>query len=187
MNNLLLPDLPQLLESHPEGISEHEMLKFLSDHPAFDGLGESGQLPLFQKHFLLMNALYQLQRQFWQEQRQMLTISPLRIVLGACATGADERAPAIPESPGLSDYYLDWRNFFDANEEDVQALLEDFWIRFSRFDRRAEALALLELEAGASQQQIKRRYRELVNHHHPDKGGDRDRFVRIRQAYELLT
>jgi DnaJ-domain-containing protein 1 len=99
---------------------------------------------------------------------------------------SDERAPAIPESPGLSDYYLDWRNFFDSNEEDVQALLDGFWIRFSRFECRADALALLELEADASQQQISRRYRELAGRHHPDKGGDRSRFVCIRQAYELL-
>jgi hypothetical protein len=48
-------------------------------------------------------------------------------------------------------------------------------------------LAVLGLEAGASQEAIKKAYRRLAAQHHPDKGGDADEFVKISNAYEFLT
>ncbi|KAJ1454491.1 DnaJ domain-containing protein, partial [Pelagophyceae sp. CCMP2097] len=50
-----------------------------------------------------------------------------------------------------------------------------------------DALAVLGLEAGASQEAIKKAYRRLAALHHPDKGGDADEFVKISNAYEFLT
>ena len=35
--------------------------------------------------------------------------------------------------------------------------------------------------------EIKQRYRALAQQHHPDKGGDEDRFKRIKLAYEVLS
>ncbi len=58
--------------------------------------------------------------------------------------------------------------------------------------RNAErkALDVLGLEVGATTQQIKRRFKELVKRHHPDaNGGDRsteDRLVEIIQSYNYL-
>ena len=54
----------------------------------------------------------------------------------------------------------------------------------------AKAFDTLELSAGATQDEIKRRYKELVKKHHPDaNGGDRgseERFRAVVQAYQLL-
>ena len=58
--------------------------------------------------------------------------------------------------------------------------------------RRAcgKALETLGLDAGATSQQIKSRYKELVKRHHPDaNGGDRgseDRFRDVLHAYRVL-
>jgi hypothetical protein len=58
--------------------------------------------------------------------------------------------------------------------------------------RNAErkALDVLGLEVGATAQQVKRRFKELVKRHHPDaNGGDRsteDRLVEINQSYNYL-
>jgi hypothetical protein len=52
-------------------------------------------------------------------------------------------------------------------------------------DRR-EALRVLGLEPGASQQEIKRAYRRRVKESHPDRGGDERTFQRVTAAYERL-
>ena len=39
----------------------------------------------------------------------------------------------------------------------------------------------------ASIREIKRAYRELARIHHPDKGGDPETFLPIKEAYEALT
>ena len=53
-------------------------------------------------------------------------------------------------------------------------------------DPRREALRLLGLEAGASQDMIKCTYRRLAKNHHPDLGGDAEAFLRLDAAYRLL-
>lgn len=53
-------------------------------------------------------------------------------------------------------------------------------------DPRQQALELLGLERGASLQSIKRAYRRLAKAHHPDLGGDVERFHRLDAAYRLL-
>jgi DnaJ-class molecular chaperone len=45
----------------------------------------------------------------------------------------------------------------------------------------------LELPANCSQEDIKRQYRTLAHQHHPDRGGDAERFKRISVAYEVLS
>lgn len=62
--------------------------------------------------------------------------------------------------------------------------------------RRADALAVLDLPAEASEEDIRRRHRELVKQLHPDANRNRppaeiaaatERFQRIQKAYEFLT
>ena len=45
----------------------------------------------------------------------------------------------------------------------------------------------LELPANCSQEDIKRQYRTLAHQHHPDRGGDAERFKRISIAYAVLS
>jgi len=51
---------------------------------------------------------------------------------------------------------------------------------------RQQALAVLGLPPDATDQQIKRRYRELAKKYHPDRGGDQREMQRIIAAYQLL-
>ena len=68
----------------------------------------------------------------------------------------------------------------------MKKLLDNFWQRFGTVDEQTKALRVLKLKADASQYDITRSYRELASRHHPDKGGDMEAFIHIRQAYELL-
>ena len=52
---------------------------------------------------------------------------------------------------------------------------------------RADALAVLGLQAGASQEVIKRAFRHLVKQHHPDMGGSAEAFRRVTEAYQRLV
>ena len=45
---------------------------------------------------------------------------------------------------------------------------------------------ILGLYRGASKEDIKKAYRKLVMHHHPDKGGSQIVFLKIKQAYDEL-
>jgi curved DNA-binding protein CbpA len=45
----------------------------------------------------------------------------------------------------------------------------------------------LEISIDASDEEIKTQYRALAMIHHPDKGGDEEKFKRIKEAYEILS
>ena len=45
---------------------------------------------------------------------------------------------------------------------------------------------ILGIEEQASQDDIKKAYRKLAIQHHPDKGGDENKFKEINEAYEVL-
>lgn len=44
--------------------------------------------------------------------------------------------------------------------------------------------SILDVDKSASDQTIKESYREKVKENHPDVGGDKDEFIRIKEAYE---
>lgn len=46
--------------------------------------------------------------------------------------------------------------------------------------------SILGVSSDATQEQIKRAYRDLVKAHHPDQGGDAELFKQINEAYETL-
>lgn len=51
----------------------------------------------------------------------------------------------------------------------------------------AEARRVLGVTASSDVETVKRRYRRLVQQHHPDRGGDVERFRQIQAAFELLV
>lgn len=186
MHNPLIPEILSLLRHHSEGMSEYELMQHCSEHGLFEHLVEESQLALFQKHFMIMNALYELQFQLWQDEKLYLEVSPLKVQLVTLSDNSEETAMVIAETEKLSEYYRDWNNFEETDEQGVTDLLSSFWQRFASVEKREEAFKILELDAGAKKQQIIDSYRRLAAMHHPDKGGDQERFIRVRQAYETL-
>jgi len=177
-------------------VSEYQLLEQLKPVPALLEIEESCRqqpaLLLFRKHFTLMNALYQLQRDYQQQGKFYLEISALKIALRPSlqppAQGllAATRVPSIPIDTKLADYYLNWNHYLNTTEDTVEQLLGDFWLAFSLPQKKLAAYQLLDLEVGCIFTQVEKRYRQLAAKHHPDRGGNSERFIQIREAYEVL-
>ncbi len=158
------------------------------------------ELHMFRKNFVVMNALYQLQRDL-RGSDYFLYISSLKIQLLEVTSSQnmsdvtaliDIEYDAVADQK-VGDYYLDWSNFDEADQSTVEALLKDFWERYTeyqknknRMDKRLDALRILGLESSASWEDIQQSYRQKVAASHPDRGGSSHHFIEIREAYQAL-
>ena len=79
-------------------------------------------------------------------------------------------------------YYLDLDQLYATGPDEVAALLNAFWVRMGRLDCREDALQVLGLSDPVDDAAIRRRYRELVMVHHPDRGGETARLQLINAA-----
>lgn len=188
----------RLLQALPEGCSEYQLIQQLRDRgdPRLPNLPLLDPLVLFRTHFIVFNALYRLRDRLWQERSHHLCISALQLQLQPYELAADQ--PAEPDP--LRGYYLDMRNLSDTGKDEVECLLDSFWNRMYGYrngnpnaadnpENRLAALEVFELQEDASELDftgIKRRYRELVSVHHPDRGGSTSRLQSINLAMEIL-
>jgi DnaJ-domain-containing protein 1 len=185
-NNPLLSVILRVLREQSAGISEYDLLKQIEvDGAHFAHTADEAQLALFQKHFMIMNALYQLQESLWRDEHVWLAISPLRIAIEMSAS-AHESQIALHSDDALRTYYLDWQQFLATDGAAVSELLASFWLRYSAHDQRQEALVTLQLDDNADWETIKQQYRRLAATSHPDRGGDATQFLAVRTAYEIL-
>lgn len=198
VNPLLLPVL-RCLKRQTAALGVHELMVAVQAEldaalEALPGVTDSWQLALFQKNFLLMNALFQ-----WQEKLRMegvqLSVSALYIALGPLPMGAGQQLTATPEQGedplALAQYYMDWNNFEATSAQQVDDLLAGFWQGYlsSAYlspEVQRDACHCLGLSVDADEAAIKRRYRDLAAQHHPDRGGSAEQFIAIREAYEIL-
>lgn len=72
----------------------------------------------------------------------------------------------------------------------VQAMekMHDAWGReIKRLKRpRYNPFDVLGISVSAPEEEVKRAYREKAKEHHPDKGGDKEQFIRLQLAYEMI-
>lgn len=158
----------------------------------------SSELRLFQKNFVLMNALYQI-KQSLIDSGFNLYISSLNILLTSDVKSNNQALSVntvendVSSDKSLSDFYLDWGNFRDTDQQAVEDLLSGFWKHFTEYnvlhgdkDKRSYALQTLGVESEASWENIKKAYRNKIAIYHPDKGGTSTQFIEIREAYQFL-
>lgn len=190
MKNPLVGPILAILKNHPNGMSEFDILKELKDQlPEFNTLAKDVNLLLFRQHFLIMNALYQLQSSLWQEENLMLSICATRIHLLSTTQIQLSETTTLSDSidAKLAAYYLDWSEYEKTDINEVSRLLNSFYKGISLHGDRDSALKTLEIEDNnPSKADIKQQYRKLAQQHHPDRGGNQDIFIDLRQAYEYL-
>lgn len=185
MHDDLMQQVQDLLVSVPEGMPEHTLLKRLqANNPDdFPDTLFRDDLLLFKAHFLLFHALYRLQERLLAAGRfgleidvRLIRLLPLTEAAGTAVTAADP----------MRDYYLDLTNLNDTTAVDVEKMLGRFWGRYLANDQRTSALAVLGLAPDVDLATAQQRYRQLAMLHHPDRGGDAERFQQIQSAMATL-
>jgi hypothetical protein len=186
-DNPLIHPIRLLLAEAGRVFSEHELIKCLqADDAAFPALAGSPRLALFQTHFLVMNALYRLQEQLFDENIH-LHISPMEIFLQSLSEVAANAVAENSSQSALKRYYCDWDHFQSTDEQDVEQMLGHFWQHYLAPDKQADAYRTLQLEPGVGLPAIQEAYRRMASLSHPDRGGDAAEFMLVREAYEVLS
>ena len=172
------------LDTNTDGFQEYELLSHLNTQGYFNALDVevSMTLLIFQKHFLLFHVLYSIHQQRVDDKQGALLITPLDI-RPLDYVAADTQ---IGEIDALAGYYLNLDNLELSTEDNVNELLNSFWEMYLKYDKRADALRVLELKDPVTDKEIVVRYRQLASVHHPDKGGDHEEIQAINEAYAIL-
>lgn len=190
MHNPLVDPIRCILDVAPSALSEYELIQQLQAQGWLDKNLSSDPLVLFKSHFLVYNALYQLQALYWEHDQQRLCISALAIELTARSSPMAKSGANLPDDDAgdqhLRAYYLDWAQLEQATTDSVNGLLSSFWERLVSDDDYHQALAVLSLSAPVDAQRIKQRYRQLAMEHHPDRGGSEARFQQLNWALGIL-
>ncbi|MCW8932717.1 MAG: molecular chaperone DnaJ [Gammaproteobacteria bacterium] len=188
MHNPLKRPILEILKESSKPLKEYDLHTILGGAAFAEFIDNcSLDLSLFRKHFLVMNALYELHDELLSE--------GIHLHISALAIYLEEVVQTIPEEKALStdtgfqklsEYYQDWQHFNKTNDNDVSNLLQQFWKKFLANEEKAQSLNCLELEESANWPEIQQKYKQLCQLHHPDKGGDSLYFLEIRQAYDNL-
>ncbi|VAW89383.1 hypothetical protein MNBD_GAMMA18-719 [hydrothermal vent metagenome] len=171
-----------------EPISEYELIAQLKEQGFFAFLPPppTPTHALFCAHFLLFHALYTVRDQLRLAQSAELHISPLAIQLHPYQSEVSALCKVDP----LRDYYLDLDNLHSTGKAEVDELINAFWKKFAQSEQdapaRVLALAQLGLKAPVTDEQIRRRYKEQVMQHHPDRGGNEQQLQALNQAMAVL-
>jgi len=201
-DNPLVLSVLGILKDSQSHISLYQLMKIL-EQTGYD-LDQSSdeasqELKLFRKNFVVMNALYQL-KQDLVGSGYCMNISSLKIqIISTNESDSNSNSLITDENKHdkvhqpLSDYYLNWGNYYQTDEQDVAGLLTQFWNSYKQFDqqhcevdKRLDSMQLLGVQSTASWKDIQHAYRQLVTVYHPDKGGDSLKFIKIREAYLFL-
>lgn len=198
-----IPDIPVELEeaifhilSDQSAIKEFDLMQRLVNlgfeqfRPSLD------HLELFRSHFLLFHILYRLQDLWSEKSLGMLSIHTLNIQLKTTNTPKPDGLTLSDEGERkIKAYYLDYDEFLQTQEEDVVALIGQFWQSFGQLkpvsqpeiERAKEVLGIEpDTPDPIPKSLINRQFRKLSQRHHPDKGGRAEDFRRLCEAKACL-
>lgn len=169
--------------------NEHQIIKHLQLKKVspFHYLSLSDTNDLFSAHFLCMHALYLLQRQYEQAASYTLMIESTRIERIELTIDAAKNNQLNLSTPNeLASYYLNAKHYFETKESEINELLTSFWQGYFAQNNRQAALQTLQLPLNADQKMIKKKYLQLAQQYHPDKGGCAEKFIAIKEAKIIL-
>lgn len=179
MENQFLIDY---LFSQTQPVKEFQLLQFIEqNHPEFfEPLGTSPSL--YKKHFLLFHRLYGLKQSLLKTGHSLM-ISALEIQILMSAA----KNQALSDFDPLAEFYLTLENLYRSDEE-ILAMQQQFWMRYLALDKKAAAIKTLGMQGvdPITADVLKKHYNQLIHRHHPDKGGNAQRFIQIQQAYSDL-
>lgn len=191
LNPFLSPILDELaVYFHKHTVTnEHQIIKHLQNQEVtpFQHFSLHNTNDLFSAHFLCMHALYHLKQQYELENTYRLIIESVRVErIDVSVNDIANHATNISTVDELAAYYLNAKHYFETKEEEINELLTSFWQLYFAQNDKNQALATLQLPVNATKQMIKRKYLQLAQQYHPDKGGCKERFIAIKEAKLIL-
>lgn len=190
LNTQVLEQLEQQLETlllrRYGEITEQQLLSLLQLKP-LSKITDS-QLALFQLHFVLYHLLYRIAERWAQTETAFLEIGLAQIKISPWQSDL----PMLTDSKGA--YYADWGNYWRMTPIALSERLTQFWQSYQQRYGNAtsialsddEALSLLQLDWPCSLSELKKAFRKQSLKHHPDRGGDKQSFVRLSLAYKKV-
>jgi hypothetical protein len=177
--------LQQILQEYPQGISEFNLLRVLQKPPLcyLPSNSNADSLILFRSHFWLFHNLYRLRQQGRSQGIFDVQISSLNICLTPYTS---PQTDSVTEHDGLQEYYADLSHLWSTAKHNVEDMLDDAFTRIFTTPEKARALAYFQLQEPVTLHTIKKRYRQLAQTCHPDKGGDPKIFMALQDAMNTL-
>lgn len=169
-------------------VSEYKLIKLLQSerYNTLNNLNMNQSEQLFQLHFLVFHALYQLQQELLSQGVGLLQITPLAICVTSIPLN-DKPNSSLQEQDKLAEYYLDLDNLTNTTAEDIEQLILSFWKSFNQPNSHLESLKILQLKPPVTYSEIKKQYKRLASQHHPDKGGSKESIQQINQAMATIN
>lgn len=190
-------------------VLENEMLRDF--FPGKDLSADGISLELFEKHFLLHRRLYLFDDELRLSSGQRLSIRLIRFrilpppepatcgylltdepaycgkpsVQGLCAAHRQSISGDELETPGLKGFYMDWSNLHTMDQMRLTRLVEGFFHQVFHPEEIQAALEILGLDEDADPEVVRKRWLELSRIHHPDAGGELEKYQRINAAYQV--
>ncbi len=181
LHSLILAYTPEQSVIEEQYLLQRLGLKLHSD------LAISADLQLFQRHFVLYHLLFRLQHSLFKQAQGYLRIDLAKVQYLPQTT-----APESLQDASRREYYLNWHHYYQMTEQLLDAQLNAFWHYASTqrpvIDNMPTKTAenILSLSAGYNLAQLKKAYRSKALQLHPDRGGDQQQFIALRQAYQQL-
>ncbi len=168
-----------------QNVTEWELLTFLREQypEVFSFEPGAGDLLLFRTHFFLYHLLYMLRIKLLEESEGVLSMFSIHISLEEYSNEAGSTPVAYDL---LQEYYLNLDHLKNATATEVEMLLHGFFQKFAAYRSRKQACKVLGVSENASIHSVRKQYYTLVKLHHPDLGGDPEKFKTIQEAMENL-
>jgi hypothetical protein len=175
----------RLLQNSTQGLSEYELIQAIKedifDEDVTDLFRDTHKL--FTVHFIIFHNLYRLKQELSETRTGHLLISPLNICIKPYI---ENESKQLADPDPLRDYYLDVSNLHDTTQQDVDELLQSFWLYFLATGDKQSAMDILEIDEPFDRQSLTQQYRKMVMRHHPDRGGNTTKLQEINNALQVL-
>ena len=150
--------------------------------PASSMFSDDKLIALYQKLFVLHNSLQRLQGRRSDRGYINLDVGLVDVKLNYLSVPDTSRQHLPQEQMFFFDAHL----FENITADQVQKLIDQFWLNSASSSEQKHAYDFFGINDDASWSSIKKRYRELSNRYHPDKGGDPEQFMKMQEAYNCL-
>lgn len=170
-------------------------------------------LTLYQNHFLLFYLLYQLQNEFYKEEKYlhvhfMRTILLKYPIKGKCRyfiensssfcnndTDSDKnycqrhlkQIDNEIENLSIKYFYLDKENYYKLDKDTAEEFINGAWEILFNYEEYKKSFEILELPESSDMETIKKQFKILAKKYHPDHGEiTHNKFNEINRAYRFL-